>query len=232
MARTILITGANRGVGLALAAQAAARGDTVLATARAPERADALKALRERGGDVTVLGLDVADPSRAGDLAAMLADRAVDLLVCNAGAMIGRGGIDDSAYTAEAWRDVLMTNVAGPFFTVRAFLPLLRKAAGGAKVAVISSRMGSSAAAAGSAYLYRASKAAATNLAANLAVELKPFGIAVGAYHPGWVRTDMGGGGADITPEQSASGLLARFDALSLATTGVVEDYKGAPIPC
>ena len=123
-----------------------------------------------------------------------------------------------------------MANVAGPFFTVRAFLPMLRKAEG-AKVAIISSAMGSSARAKGSAYLYRASKAAATNLAANLAVELAPMGIAVGAYHPGWVQTDMGGQGADITPEQSAAGLLARIGALSLDTTGVVEDYQGHSIP-
>lgn len=230
MPRTILISGANRGVGLALARQAAARGDAVLATARDPARAAALNALRATGGDVSVFRLDVTDPASAADLAAQLTGRALDLLVCNAGAMIGRGGIDDPSCTAEAWREVLMTNAAGPFFTVRALLPLLRKARGGAKVAVISSRMGSSAAARGSAYLYRASKAAATNLAVNLAVELKPLGIAVGAYHPGWVRTDMGGTGADLTPDQSAAGLLARFDALSLATTGVVEDYQGVPI--
>jgi NAD(P)-dependent dehydrogenase (short-subunit alcohol dehydrogenase family) len=91
--------------------------------------------------------------------------------------------------------------------------------------------MASSERAPGGAYIYRASKAAATNLARNLAVDLKPRGIAVGAYHPGWVRTDMGGPKAAIDVEDSTEGLMRRFDALSLATTGVFEDYRGEAIP-
>jgi NAD(P)-dependent dehydrogenase (short-subunit alcohol dehydrogenase family) len=229
MSRTILITGANRGIGFELARQSALRGDRVLATARNPNGCDAIARLGG-AGDVQSFRVDVTDADRLGELAHMLSDRPLDVLVCNAGALIGRGGIEDPIYTPEAFRTVLMANVAGPFFTVRAFLPLLKKAAG-AKVAVITSAMGSSARAKGSAYLYRASKAAATNLAANLAVELAPHGISVGAYHPGWVRTDMGGTGADITPEESAKGLLARIDALGPATTGTVEDYQGHPIP-
>jgi NAD(P)-dependent dehydrogenase (short-subunit alcohol dehydrogenase family) len=229
MSQTVFITGANRGIGFEMARQCAVRGDTVLATARNPNGCDAVARL-SASGHVSAFSVDVTDPARLNDLAHMLSDRALDLLVCNAGALIGRGGIEDEAYTREAFETVLMTNVAGPFFTVRALLPLLKRAEG-AKVAIISSGMGSTARAKGSAYLYRASKAAATNLAANLAVELKPHGIAVGAYHPGWVRTDMGGGGADISAEESAAGLLERFAALSLETTGVVEDYRGEPIP-
>lgn len=225
MTQTILITGANRGVGLALAQAAAARGDAVLATVRSPETAAALDRLRAGGGDVTRLALDVTDPVGAAALAETLDGRAIDLVVCNAGALAGRGGIDDPAYTRAAFEQVLMVNVAGPFFTVRAFLPHLKRAQG--KVAVISSTMGTSSRPRGDGYLYRASKAAATNLAMNLAVELRPMGVAVGAYHPGWVRTDMGGDGADITPQESAAGLLARFDALSLERTGALEDYLG-----
>ena len=229
MGQTVFITGANRGIGFAMAQQCAQRGDEVLATARNPNGCDAIARL-SASGRVSSFSVDVTDPDRLNDLAHMLSDRSVDLLVCNAGALIGRGGIDDPLYTPDAFRTVLMTNVAGPFFTVRALLPLLKRAEG-AKVAIISSGMGSTARAKGSAYLYRASKAAATNLAANLAVELAPHGIAVGAYHPGWVQTDMGGSGADITPAESAAGLLERFAALSLETTGIVEDYRGEPIP-
>lgn len=225
MTQTILITGANRGVGLALAQAAAARGDAVLATVRSPETAAALDRLRAEGGDVTRLALDVTDPASAAGLAQTLAGRAIDLVVCNAGALAGRGGLDDPAYRRAAFEQVLMVNVAGPFFTVRALAPHLARARG--KVAVISSTMGTSSRPRGDCYLYRASKAAATNLAMNLAVELKPMGVAVGAYHPGWVRTDMGGDGADISAQESAAGLLARFDALSLERTGVLEDYLG-----
>ncbi len=228
MTRTILITGANRGVGLAMAQAAAERGDAVLATARSPQGFAALARLRAEGADVTACALDATDPESAAALAKSLDGRAIDIVACNAGALEGRGGIDDPAYTRAAFERVLMVNVAGPFFTVRALLPHLRRARG--KVAVISSTMGVSSRPRGSSYLYRASKAAATNLAVNLAVELAPMGVAVGAYHPGWVRTDMGGDAADITPQESAEGLLARFDALSLETTGVFEDYLGQPL--
>ena len=128
---------------------------------------------------------------------------------------------------ADAWADVLMTNVAGPFLVARALLGHLD----GGKIAIISSKMGSSANAPGGGYLYRASKAAVTNVACNLAAELRPRGVAVGSYHPGWVRTDMGGSAADISAEESAAGLLARFEVLSMATTGVFEDYAGAALP-
>jgi len=91
--------------------------------------------------------------------------------------------------------------------------------------------MGSSERAGGNAFLYRASKAAAVNLACNLAIDLKGDGIAVGAYHPGWVQTDMGGAEADIDAATSATGLIARFDKLSRDHTGVFENYDGALMP-
>jgi NAD(P)-dependent dehydrogenase (short-subunit alcohol dehydrogenase family) len=217
---TILITGANRGVGRELARQAAARGDTVIACAR---DAGAVEAGLEAHA------LDVRDPAAAEALAGKLAGRTLDLVICNAGVLIGRGGLDDPAYTAESWAETMAVNVAGPFFAARAFVPLLRRPGG--KFAIISSQMGSSARAGGGSYSYRASKAAATNLAANLAKDLAAEGIAVGSWHPGWVRTDMGGPSAAISAKESARGLLRRFDGLSLATTGVFETYSGDPIP-
>ncbi len=230
---TVLITGANRGIGLELARLSAERGDQVIATARRPGEAGALEALTRRGfgsgGSVAMRGLDVTRPGEIEAVAAELR-RPLDLLVCNAGQFVARGGLEDPDYTVEAWESTLMTNVAGVFFAVRATLGALA-AAPRPRIAVISSVMGSSARAPGGAYIYRASKAAVTNLARNLAVELKPRGIAVGAYHPGWVRTDMGGDAAELSAEESAEGLLARFDALGLETTGVFEDHRGDPIP-
>ena len=229
MARTTLITGANRGIGLALTRLAAERGDRVLAGARRPGRAEALQDLARGLSNITVLEFDVTDPEEMA-AAAALEDGAVDLLICNAGQYVARGRIDDPEYTYDAWHTVLMTNVAGVFFTVRAFLPRLRKAAA-PKIAVVSSIMASSEQAPGGAYIYRASKAAATNMARNLAADFSEWGIAVGAYHPGWVRTDMGGPRATVEVEESAKGLLARFEALSLETSGVFEDYRGQAIP-
>lgn len=219
MAKTILITGANRGIGRELAAQAVARGDDVTGTARDPAAVSA--------PPCRLVKADVSDPE---SLAHLSEGVPLDLLICNAGQYLARAGFEDPSQTPEAWSSVLMTNVAGILFTVRAVIGRLR-AAPGAKVAVISSRMGSTARSPGGSPLYRSSKAAATNLAANLASELREDGIAVGAYHPGWVRTDMGGGHADIGVDESAAGLLKRFDTLSLETTGVFEDYAGKEIP-
>ena len=229
MARTTLITGANRGIGLALARLAAKRGDRVLAAARRPGQSEALREVAESSRGITVLNFDVTDPEEMA-AAAALEDGPIDLLICNAGQYIARGRLDDPEYTYDAWHTVLMTNVAGVFFTIRAFLPRLLKA-DAPRIAVVSSIMASSEQAPGGAYIYRASKAAATNLARNLAVDLKAEGVAVGAYHPGWVRTDMGGPRASVEVEESARGLLERFEALSLETSGVFEDYRGNAIP-
>ena len=216
--KTVLISGANRGVGFEMARQMVARGDHVIGGAR-------------NGQDTPgeTLALDVTDQRSLAGMTAHLEGKPLDLLVCNAGAYKGRGGIDDPDYTADAFAEILAINVTGVFLTIRAALPALRR--GGGKIAVISSQMGSSERAKGSGYIYRASKAAATNLACNLAKDLAPEGIAVGAYHPGWVRTDMGGQAADISPEESAAGLIERFDALDLRTTGCFEFYSGEVIP-
>jgi NAD(P)-dependent dehydrogenase (short-subunit alcohol dehydrogenase family) len=222
MAKTILVAGASRGIGLELVRQAAARGDRVTGTARGEEGA---KRIREAGGEALIL--DVTEPEALAG-AAGASDEPIDLLVCNAGINRGRGGIGADDLGPDAWADVMLTNVAGPFLTVRAFLPRVEAASG--KVAIVSSVMGSSGRAYGGSYAYCASKAGATNLARNLAKELAGR-VAVGAYHPGWVQTDMGGPNAAVTPKDSAAGLLARFDALSPQTTGVFEDYKGDAIP-
>lgn len=220
MAQTIFIAGASRGIGLEMARQAAARGDRVIGTARA---ADGLERLSSAGAQGHLL--DITDEVACARLAAAL-DTEIDLLIVNAGVYRGRGDIGSDDMSTDAWSETLMTNVTGPFFVVRALLPRLA----GGKVAIVSSRMGSSALAKGGSYIYRASKAAVTNLACNLAMDLAGQEIAVGSYHPGWVRTDMGGAAADISVAESASGLLARFDVLSMATTGVFEDYSGEAI--
>jgi NAD(P)-dependent dehydrogenase (short-subunit alcohol dehydrogenase family) len=226
---TCLITGANRGIGLELARTYAASGLHVLATARDPANATALRALKAEYPTLEILPLDVTVESDFARLATTLQGRPIDLLIANAGLIGPRGPMDDPANTAALWAQVLAVNVTGVFFTARALAPNL-KAARHAKLAILSSRMASSVLVSGTSYLYRAAKAATANLGANLAVEFKPAGIAVGIYHPGWVKTDMGGPGADIAPAASAKGLKARIDHLSLATTAVFEDYTGAPI--
>jgi len=211
----ILITGANRGIGKAMADKYEARGDAVLRTARsAPGH----------------LPLDVADPMSVAALPPQIGDAPLDLLVCNAGVFLDKSEDLGTGYPASQWAETFAVNVTGVFLTVQALMPLL-KAAQAPKIAIISSQMGSSTKAKGNGLIYRASKAAALNLGFNLATALKSDGIAVGIYHPGWVQTEMGGSGADITEDASATGLIARFDALSLATTGCFETWDGRAHP-
>ncbi|WP_372609730.1 SDR family NAD(P)-dependent oxidoreductase [Aquicoccus sp.] len=211
----VVITGANRGVGLALCETYAARGARVTGTSR---------------DGSTGHRLDVADPAAHRALAARLDGQAVDLLVCNAGVFLDKAQDLAGGYPPEMWAESFAVNVTGVFLGVQALLPNLRMAES-ARIAIISSQMGSDTRAPGGSYIYRASKAAALNLGRNLAADLKAMGIAVGIYHPGWVRTDMGGSSAEITMDAAARGLAARFDALSLGTTGEFLTWDGRVHP-
>ncbi len=211
----VVITGANRGVGRALAQEYEARGARVSGTSR---------------DGSTGHRLDVADPASHRVLATRLDGQAVDLLVCNAGVFLDKGQDLDGGYPPQMWAESFAVNVTGVFMGVQALLRNL-KMADSAKIAIISSQMGSDTRAPGGSYIYRASKAAALNLGRNLATDLKASGIAVGIYHPGWVRTDMGGSPAEITVDEAATGLAARFDDLSLATTGEFLTWDGRTHP-
>ena len=234
-AKRVMITGANRGIGLELTRQSAAMGDEVIACCRTPMEAAELMALALENDLGSILGLDVR-VERDMKLIAAGFGRRLDLLVCNAGVLSGRGGLQDPEQDSRNIEDTLMTNVGGVFFTARHFLPHLlagseERGDAPGRLAIISSQMGSSTRCGSNAIMYRASKAAATNLARSLAVELADHNIAVGAYHPGWVQTEMGGKEAAVTPADSAAGLLQRFAALSMETSGIFEDYTGVAIP-
>lgn len=209
---TILITGANRGIGRAMYDAYVAKGETVIGTRR------------DTAGDGW-LQLDVTDTDSIEAMAASLGDTPLDLLVCNAGIFKDRGMDIATGYPADVWAEEFATNVTGVFLGIQAMLPALKAAKG--KIAIISSQMASDADAAGGAYIYRASKAAVLNLGRNLARDLQADGIAVGIYHPGWVQTDMGGTAAAITPKDAATGLLDRFADLSLKSTGCFKTWDG-----
>lgn len=213
---SILITGANRGIGAELLAQYTAADRPAQGTARTPS-----------GG---LLALDVTLPASVAQLAHTLDGQKLDLLVCNAGVFLEKGHSLATGYDADLWARTFAVNVTGVFLTIQALLPHLQ-ASKTPKIAIISSQMASSEQAPGGNYIYRASKAAALNLGRNLATDLHDLGIAVGIYHPGWVQTDMGGAYASTTPQASAAGLIKRFDALSLATTGCFETFEGQAHP-
>jgi NAD(P)-dependent dehydrogenase (short-subunit alcohol dehydrogenase family) len=220
---TALITGGNRGIGLALAQQFAARGDDVIGVCRSPSAALA------RTGARVEPGVDVTDGAALHALAQRLRDVRIDILVLNAGILANEtlGRIDDAGF--DSIRRQFEVNALGPLRVVEA---LQAQLADGAKVAILTSRMGSVADnGSGGYYGYRASKAAVNAIGKSLALDLAPRGIAVFLLHPGFVATDMVGGKGDVTPAQAASQLVERIDALDLAQSGTFWHANGTSLP-
>jgi NAD(P)-dependent dehydrogenase (short-subunit alcohol dehydrogenase family) len=220
---TVLITGANRGIGLALAQVCAARGDDVIGVCR--ETSDAL----QQTGARIETGVDVSDDAAVADLAGRLDGVRLDTLWLNAGVMQRNAlGSIDAAGFASARRQFEI-NALGPLRVAQSLLPNLGQ---GSKIAIITSRMGSIADnGSGGSYGYRASKAAVNAIGKSLAVDLQPRGIAVFLMHPGYVATDMVGGKGDLTPAQAAAQLVKRLDTLDLARTGTFWHGNGTALP-
>ncbi|MCA8929607.1 MAG: SDR family oxidoreductase [Alphaproteobacteria bacterium] len=223
---TILITGANRGIGLNLARLYAAEGWRVIATARNPEKAHDLAALP---GTVAVEPLEVTDHAAVEALAAKYRGQPVDILWNNAG-VIGSGAAALGSIDAEELRRTLLINTYAPILIADAFLPHVL-ASDRKVMAFTSSRLGSIAEAGGGRYGYGPSKAGLNMACKALAGDLRGRGVIVLPLHPGHVATDMGGAGAPVSPDQSARGLKAIADRATLADSGKFVDYRGQPIP-
>jgi NAD(P)-dependent dehydrogenase (short-subunit alcohol dehydrogenase family) len=218
--KTVVVTGANRGLGLELARQYAAAGARVVGTARRPDEATELAATGAR-----VLPLDVADAESVAAFAAALGDAPVHLLINNAG-VSGRA-LDDELSYAERVRRVMEVNTFGPMRVTEALLPNLR-AAEGALVVNMSSGLGSIAGNTSGGYSgYRESKAALNMYTRNLAADHRAEGILAICVSPGWVRTDMGGPDAPLSPEESIAGLRRVIEGLSPAQSGLFLGHDG-----
>lgn len=218
----IVITGANRGIGLALTQLYRERGDDVIAVCR--ESSDELDGL----GVTVEQGIDVTDGDLLVDLAGRLSGSSIDVLVNNAGVMRPTG-FEDIENQLDAFRLQFEVNSLAPLRVTRALLDRLGE---GSKVVIITSRMGSIADNdSGGHYGYRMSKTAVNMGGASMALELKARGIAVGLLHPGYVKTDMTGNTGHVDTGESASGLIRRIDELSLATTGSFHHANGEDLP-
>lgn len=228
--RRSLVTGANRGLGLEFARQLLAHGDHVVATCRHPGRANALNQLvGEHPGRLHVLPLDVGDPKSHAELARELplVMDGIDLLINNAGVL--HSGERFGHVPPANLDDSLRTNASGPFLLTQT---LAERLVDGAKVANLSSVLGSIASTGSfSTPSYAMSKAAQNMATVLLASALRERGIAVIALHPGWVQTDMGGSGAQITPVDSVRGLLKVIDGVGIGDSGTFLDYRGKPVP-
>ena len=217
---TVVITGANRGIGLELARQFNQRGDDVVAACRKPS--DELAKL-----DIEVVeDVDVTDDASVGRLAAGLEGRTIEVLV-NCAGILSDESLGDLDF--KRIRKQFEVNSLGPLRVTAALRGNLGE---GSKVAIITSRMGSiEDNTSGGRYGYRMSKAAVNMAGRSLANDLKGDGVAVAILHPGFVRTEMTGHQGLIDPPESAAGLIARIDEVTLETTGTFWHTNGEVIP-
>ena len=236
MAKHCLVTGANRGIGLAFVHKLLARGDRVIAACRHPGKATALNTLTgEYPGRLHVLPLDVADAKAREELVRELplVCEHIDLLLNNAGVLHSgeRFGSLSDAHLDDSFR----TNVVGPLLLTQALAPLLADAAAdrqGARVVNISSQLGSIARTTRfGTPSYNISKAALNMATVLLSQALAERGIVVVAMHPGWVRTDMGGKDAHLEPAASVAGILEVAGKLDTTDSGRFLDWQGEPLP-
>jgi NAD(P)-dependent dehydrogenase (short-subunit alcohol dehydrogenase family) len=224
---TVLITGANRGLGLELARQYAADGWRVIATARSTD-APALRALVEEELRVTAHALDVTDFAAIDGLAAELAGTPIDVLLNVAGVM---GSKHFGATDYAEWSQVLTINVLAPMKMAEAFVEHFASSEQ-KKIVTLTSMMGSIGDnTSGGYYVYRSSKAAANAVMKSMAVDLKERGVIAVPMHPGWVRTDMGGPSAPVETADSAAGMRKVIASLTLSDSGKFLQFQGKELP-
>lgn len=223
-ARTVVVTGANRGIGLEFARQLKVKGYYVIATARKPEAAEEL-----RGLGVQIEQLDVADSASVQAFAERLQGTIIDILINNAG-IAGHGASTFAEHDFDAVDRTFQVNSLGPMRVTQALLDNLRRGKQ-KKILHISSMMGSIEMNQGGAYGYRASKAALNSFNKTLSVELGKEGFICVVLHPGWVRTGIGGSSAPLSTEESVAGLITVIEGLDADSNGRFIDYTGKDLP-
>ena len=219
--KTILITGANRGIGLELVKESLAKKFSVIGTFRNKQNSQELFQLSSN--NIRLFEMDVVDEKSVLDVSKNI-HNPIDYLICNAGINNGYGSIFDQDHTHEKMLEVLNVNVIGSILTVKHFSKILNK---DAKIILISSIMGVQNHSGSSASIYRASKAAVNNIMISISQEFKSKKITVVSFHPGWVRTDMGGPNATLSTKESASSLIKNFENLTFENTGKFFNYDG-----
>lgn len=224
----VAITGAGRGIALELVRQHLAQGDRVFALARDPARAEALNALAaDANGLLTVHAMDVGDDASVRAGAASTGSAPIDILY-NVAGVTGPIAPELESADWEAFDEAFNVMVKGPLRVLQAFLPRMKA---GSKVMNITSQLAASTWPYGGFYAYVAAKAGLNRLMRSVAIDLKDRGIIVGLIHPGYVQTDMGGPTADITPEESATGVRTVAERWTLDKSGDFYRWTGEVHP-
>lgn len=221
---TVLITGANRGIGLELARQYAEAGDKVIACVRDPNSATELQNL-SKSGNVQLEQMDLGDFDSITSMRERIGDAPIDIVINNAGWVGGaKQGIDD--FDIAEWHRTLDINTIGPLILARAFKSNMA-ASGNGKLMNVSSQLAASTWPMGGMLIYSTTKAGLSKITQVLAIDWKDEPISVAVLHPGWVKTDMGGPNADITAEESAAGIRKVIDGMSKENSGSFYKWNG-----
>ena len=226
----ILVTGANRGLGLGFVKNYLGKNVNVVSTTRDMKSSMELLALKERFPDnLEIFELDLLKESAGYTLANFLGDKPIDVLINNAG--IGSTNQHFQAVSPKPWLEVLTVNLIAPLMVTQSIIDNVKKGSD-KKIFFLSSQLGSiEDNTSGGMYIYRSSKTGLNQVVKSLSVDLKPQGITVVSLHPGWVKTDMGGPNAPVSIDESIKGMMQVIEKADIRDTGRFLNYDGKELP-
>jgi len=231
MMKKILVTGANRGLGLGLVKKFLKNNEKVICTTRNISKSKELILCKEKYNDnLEICELDLLDKDSPNILSNFLGDETIDLFINNAG-VIGHSAQHFKSVSLNHWLDVLKVNLIAPLLITQSIIKNIEKSSE-RKIYFISSKVGSiEDNKSGGMYIYRSSKTALNQVVKSLSIDLKPLGISVISLHPGWVRTEMGGPNALISVEESVNGMVDVISNTSIINSGQFINYDGTRLP-
>ena len=226
----ILITGANRGIGLGFVRKYKEKNLQLMCTTRDKSRSKELLAFKEKyPNNMEIFELDLLKENAAVTLANFIKDRPIDILISNAG--VGSSNQHFQAVSSTRWLEVLKVNLIAPLMITQAVIENVKKSSV-KKIFFLSSQLGSiEDNKSGGMYIYRSSKTGLNQVVKSLSIDLKAYGITVVALHPGWVKTDMGGPNAPVSIDESVEGMIRVIDTTDIKDTGKFLNYDGRELP-
>ena len=229
--KNILITGANRGLGLGLVKKYLENNEKVFCTTRNISKSKELKLLKEKHtNNLEICELDLLDKDTPNILSNFLVNKPIDLFINNAG-VIGQSAQHFKSISLNPWIEVLKVNLIAPLLITQSIIKNIEKSSE-KRIYILSSKVGSiEDNKSGGMYVYRSSKSALNQIVKSLSIDLKPLGISVISLHPGWVRTEMGGPNALISVEESVNGMFGVISNTNIRNSGQFINYDGTQIP-
>jgi NAD(P)-dependent dehydrogenase (short-subunit alcohol dehydrogenase family) len=228
--KNVLVTGANRGLGLGFVKNYLEKNINVVSTTRELKSSKELLALKEKfPNNLEIFELDLLKEGAGYALANFLGDRPIDILINNAG--VGSTNQHLQAVSPKPWLEVLKVNLIAPLMVTQSIIDNVKKGSD-KKIYFLSSQLGSIADnTSGGMYIYRSSKTGLNQVVKSLSVDLKPQGITVVSLHPGWVKTDMGGPNAPVSIDESIEGMMQVIYSTDIRDTGRFLNYDGKELP-